>query len=98
MIQNEQAHTSAERDKKRAEAKLQGDQPIMGEVFRDAERPLTSLVRITGAIESSMYRAIRELERIKAEQQDSVNDDSVIDVEEEEEDQLEPSKPRLIKS
>ncbi len=45
-----------------------------------------------------MYRAISELERIKAEQQDSVNDDSVIDVEEEEEDQLEPSKPRLIES
>ena len=89
MIQNEQAHASAERDQKRAEAKLQGDQPIMGEVFRDAERPLTSLVRIAGAIESSMYRASRELERMKAGRQDPVNDDFVIDAEVDEEDWLE---------
>ncbi len=94
-ILDEEAHASAERNQKRAEAKLQGDQPIMGAVFRDAERPLTSLVRIAGAIEGSMYRAIRELERRNAERQDVTNDDSVIDVEADEE---EPSKPRLIQA
>ena len=45
-----------------------------------------------------MYRAMRELERRKAAQQDLVNDGSVIDVEVDEEDQLEPSRPRLIES
>ena len=98
MIQNEQAHASAERDQKRAEAKLQGDKPVMGEVFGNAERSLTSLVRIAGAIEGSMYRAIRELERRKVARPDLVSDDSVIDVEVDEEDQLERSKPRLIES
>ena len=65
----------------RAEAKLQGNQPVLGEVFRDAERSLNSLVRIAGTTEGSMYRAIRELERIEAERQEPVNDNSVIDVE-----------------
>jgi hypothetical protein len=60
--------------------------------------PARSLIRIAGAIEGSMYRAIRELERIKAERQDPVIDGSVIDVEGDEEGQLEPSKPPLIES
>ncbi len=82
--------------------------PFLGDVFGRAERSLNSLIRIAGAIEGSMYRAIRELERIKAERQDPVkdgsiidveaNDGSVIDVEADGEDQLEPSKPRLIES
>jgi hypothetical protein len=45
-----------------------------------------------------MYRAIRELERMKTQREALVNDGSVIDVEADEEDQLEPSKPRLIES
>jgi hypothetical protein len=45
-----------------------------------------------------MYRAIRELERIRSEGQKSLTDASVIDVEAVEKDQLEPSKPRLIQS
>ncbi len=72
--------------------------PFLGDVFGRAERPLNSLIRIAGAIEGSMYRAIRELERIKAERQDPVNDGSIIDVEADGEDQLEPSNPRFIES
>ena len=97
-IRDEEAHSAAKRDKERVEATLQGDQPVMGEVFGNAERSLNSLVRIAGAIESSMYRAIRELERIKAERESLVNDGSAIDVEADEEDRLEPSKPSLIES
>ena len=67
-------------------------------MFAEAERSLSSLVRIAGAIESSMYRAIRELERIEADRKDSASDNPVIDVEAVEEDQPEPSKPRLIQS
>ncbi len=72
--------------------------PFLGDVFGRAERSLNSLIRIAGAIEGSMYRAIRELERIKAERQDPVNDGSIIDVEADGEDQLEPSNPRFIES
>ncbi len=53
----------------------------MGEVFESAERSLVSLVRIAGAIEGSLYRAIRELERMKAGQSHDVNDNAIIDVE-----------------
>ncbi len=94
-IEDEAAHAAAKRDIERTEAMLQGDQPVMGEVFGNAERSLTSLVRIAGAIESSLYRAIREVERRNAERQDARNDEPVIDVEVDEE---EPSKPRLIQS
>ena len=90
-IRDEKAHAVAERDQNRAETKLQGHLPVRGEVFGNAERSLTSLVRIASAIESSLYRAIRELERIKAERQDTVIDGSVIDVEGDEESQVEPS-------
>ncbi len=61
------------------------DEPLMGGMFAEAERSLTSLVRIAGAIESSMYRAIRELERIKAERPTATNGNAVIDVEADEE-------------
>ena len=84
-IRDEKAHAVAERDQNRAETKLQGHLPVRGEVFGNAERSLTSLVRIASAIESSLYRAIRELERMKAERQEPVNDNSVIDVEADEE-------------
>ena len=83
---DEEAHAAAKKDQESAEAKLEGDQPIMGAVFRAAEHSLTSLVRIAGAIEGSMYRASRELERMNAGRQDPVNDDFVIDAEVDEED------------
>ena len=54
-------------------------------MFGKAERSLTSLVRIAGAIEGALYRAIRELDRMKPEQPDPVNDNAVIDVEADEE-------------
>jgi hypothetical protein len=41
--------------------------PVLGRAFSNGERSLNSLVRIEGAIESSMYRAISKLELIKAE-------------------------------
>ena len=97
-ILDPEAHKAAMEVQQRADAKLLEDEPLMGRMFAEAERSLSSLVRIAGAIESSLYRAIRELERIRAEGQKSVNDDPVIDVEADEEDQLEPSKPRLIQS
>ena len=88
-ILDDEAHAAAKQDQERAEAKLQGDKPIMGEVFRDAEHTLTSLVRIAGAIEGSLYRGIRELGRIKVEPEELVNDGPVIDGEPDEEDWLE---------
>ena len=69
--------------------------PVLGKVFSSAERSLGSLTRIAGAIENSMYRAIRELERMNAERQDATTDDAVIDVEA---DEVEPAKPLLIQS
>ncbi len=86
--------------KEEDEAKDQGDEarPVLGEVFEKAERPLNSLIRIAGAIEGSMYRAIRELERMRAERQGPLNEASVIDVEADEEDQREPSGRRLSES
>ena len=80
-----------------SEAKDRQDEPrpLLGKVFSNAERSLCSLTRIAGAIEGSMYRAIRELERRNAERHDATNDDSVIDVEAAE---AEPSQPRLIQS
>ena len=95
MNQFEVMTTDEERQAKDRQAE---PRPFLGEAFAEAERPLNSLIRIAGAIEGSMYRAIRELERIKAERQDPVNDGSIIDVEADGEDQLEPSKRRLIVS
>ncbi len=92
-ILDEEAHAAAKKDQERAGAKLEGDQPTMGAVFRDSERSLTSLVRIAGAIEGSMYRAIHELERRKAEREDLLEDFpdecTVIDAEVDEEDWVE---------
>ena len=86
--------------KEEDEASGQGDEarPVLGEVFEKAERSLNSLIRIAGAIEGSMYRAIRELERMRAERQGPLNEASVIDVEADEEDQREPSGRRLSES
>jgi hypothetical protein len=95
MKQFEDLTTDEERQAKERQVE---PRPFLGEVFAEAERPLNSLIRIAGAIEGSMYRAIRELERIKAERQDPVNDGSIIDVEADGEDQLEPSNPRFIES
>jgi hypothetical protein len=95
MEQFEVTTTDEERQAKDQQAE---PRPFLGDVFGRAERSLNSLIRIAGAIEGSMYRAIRELERIKAERQDPVIDGSVLDVEGDEGDQLERSKPRLIES
>jgi hypothetical protein len=78
---NEEAYKAAIEARKSADAKLLENEPLKGGLFVEAERSLTSLVRIAGAIESSMYRAIRELERIKAERRTATNDNAVIDVE-----------------
>ena len=96
--QIEQLDVTATDEERQAKDQQAEPRPFLGNVFRSAERPLSSLIRIAGAIEGSMYRAIRELERIKAERQDPVIDGSIIDIEADGEDQLEPSKPRLIES
>ena len=80
MFRDREAREAAQEVRQRAEAKLLDDEPLMGGMFAEAERSLNSLVRIAGAIESSMYRAIRELERIKAEEPTAANDIPVIDV------------------
>ena len=87
-ILDEEAHAAAKKDEERADAKLQGDKPVMGVVFGNAEHSLTSLVRIAAAIEGSMYRAIHELERIEAEREDFPDEGTVIDAEVDEEDWL----------
>jgi hypothetical protein len=81
---NEEAYKAAIEARKSANAKLLENEPLKGGLFIEAERSLMSLVRIAGAIESSMYRAIRELERIKAERPTATNDNAVIDIDAEE--------------
>jgi hypothetical protein len=49
-VKDKKAHALAKRDQKRAEAELQGDQSVMGEVFAEAERSLNNLLRIAGTI------------------------------------------------
>ena len=85
MFRDREARGAAEKVRQHAEVKLLDDDPLMGGMFAEAERSLSSLVRIAGAIESSMYRAIRELERIKAERPTATNGNAVIDVEADEE-------------
>lgn len=81
FVRNEKALAKAEKDREHAVTKLRGHQPIFGEVFLRTERSLISLVAIAGKIEGSFYRAIDKLERMKQEQPDPVNDNSVIDAE-----------------
>ena len=96
--QIEQLDVTATDEERQAKDQQAEPRPFLGNVFRSAERPLSSLIRIAGAIEDSMYRAIRELERIKAERQELDEEISVIDIEADKEDQVEPSTPRLIES
>ena len=65
------------------EATERGDEPrpVLGDVFERAQRSLNSLIRIAGAIEGSMYRAMRELERIKSQQEVTEADSTIIDLE-----------------
>ena len=81
FLDDQEAFAQAEKDREDAETKLRDHKPFMGEVFENAERSLTSLVRIASAIEGSLYRAIRELERMKAGQSHDVNDNAIIDAE-----------------
>ncbi len=80
-----QFDVTATNEERQAKDRQAEPRPVLGDAFGRAECSLNSLIRIAGAIEGSMYRAIRELERIKAERQDPVIDGSVIDVEGDEE-------------
>ncbi len=82
------------------EANDRGDEPrpVLGDVFERSQRSLSSLIRIAGAIEGSMYRAIRELERRKAEREAVEPNETVIDLEPEDVDAGDPSRPRLLDS
>lgn len=53
--------------------------PVLGRTFSNVERSLNSLLRIEAAIESSMYRAIHNLELIKAERDQALIEDAVIE-------------------
>lgn len=72
--------------------------PVLGSVFGRAQRSLSSLIRIASTIESSMYRAVRELEHRKANREEVETDHMIIDLEPEDTPPLEPSGPRLIES
>jgi hypothetical protein len=65
------------------EANERADQPraVLGDVFERAQRSLNSLVRIAGAIEGSMYRAMRELDRIESQREATQAKSAVIDIE-----------------
>jgi hypothetical protein len=82
------------------EAIERGDEPrpVLGCVFGRAQCSLNSLIRIAGVIEGSMYRAIRELERMKTQREVVETDHTIIDLEPEDAHPLEPSGPRLIES
>ncbi len=71
--------------------------PVLGDVFERSQRSLSSLIRIAGVIEGSMYRAIRELDRRKSERNIVDPNETVIDLEPEDVDAVDP-RPRLIDS
>ncbi len=71
--------------------------PVLGDVFERSQRSLSSLIRMAGVIEGSMYRAIRELERRKSERNIVDPNETVIDLEPEDVDAVDP-RPRLIDS
>ena len=71
--------------------------PVLGDVFERSQRSLSSLIRMAGVIEVSMYRAIRELERRKSERNIVDPNETVIDLEPEDVDAVDP-RPRLIDS
>lgn len=98
LILDEEAHAEAKNDQERAEVELDRHQPVMGEVFGKGERSLNSLIRIASVIEGSLYRAIRELERMKARRDEVKIDHTVFDFESKDAPPFEPSEPRLIES
>jgi len=79
-IKDREVHDAAKMAKEQAEIKLQDEEALIGGMFFNAERSLNSLIRTASDIERSMYRAIRELERIKAEGQDT-DQHNIIDIE-----------------
>jgi len=80
-ILDEKAHAAAKKDEERAEAKLQGYLPFIGGAFKSAECSLISLLRIAVAIETSLYKAIDKLDRMKAERSELMDDRLAIDAE-----------------
>jgi hypothetical protein len=66
-----------------------------GAVFEKAERPLTSLYRLAGSLEGSIFRTRRKLECRKAERAETTNGYAVIDVEPEQEKVITRPRPRL---
>ena len=82
----EDAYRTANKEKERIDEQLHEYQPAIGRAFLRAQCSIESLIRIASAIEGSMYRASRELERMKAGRHYPVNEDFVIDAEVDEED------------
>ena len=68
---------------------------VMGDVFERAEHPLACLTRLAGQLERSMYRAIQELERMKADRSESTNRSPVIDAEPEQQAVMPRARPHL---
>ena len=84
-------------EERKAIDRLDERRPVLGDVFERSHRSLSSLIRMAGVIECSMYRAIRELERRKSERNIVDPNETVIDLEPEDVDAVDP-RPRLIDS
>jgi hypothetical protein len=87
----------SEDEEREAIDRLDERRPVLGDVFERSQRSLSSLIRMAGVIEGSMYRAIRELERRKSERNIVDPNETVIDLEPEHVDAVD-AKPRLIDS
>lgn len=84
----EETHAAVEKEIKSKNRQLKHHQPAIGRAFLRGRDSVQSLIRIASAIEGSMYRAIHELERMKAERREPEDDKPVIDVEPEEGDEF----------
>ena len=68
-------------DEREANERREQPRAVLGNVFEKSQRSLNSLIRIAGTIEGSMYRAMRELDRIESQRQATEAESTVIDIE-----------------
>ena len=80
ILTSNEHYVAAEERKQEIEAALNEDRPLFGATFVAAEPMLSRLTRIAAVTEASVYRAIKELERLQGERGKRVPETPVIEV------------------